>query len=418
MRYYLGPWRWRNDDDGYCSPAGAIGAIDLGRVPEMGRKASARGGCLCWTDGDLPSEFTRIGVGDAREIKRDQRLVDVMSTVTSAGKSPEGDTLADMILDCLLLGAEPLGLSAPRVAEPDCSGWHHLHLWGHGQAHVTAQRFEWGSSRVTSILQASLRDQFRDLHRDAAAGKLRDNLHHLRVLDFWCEQFRVDDWREFVPKSLHKDIPGRLKHETTITDSFNRADNANLGTSSGGWSWTAVAFSSGWGIASNVASNSTNGSIYRADSDLSSSNHYAQAAATASGTTSFVGMCVRFASAANTHYNGMARNNATTTYRLRKMVSGTSTTLNDVSTTAFSSGTIKTEINGTSLTIYNGVSAVNGPITDSSISGNTRTGVVNSVGPGGTLDSFEAADLAASGVTYVQTEKTWRGYRRGYYTFK
>lgn len=416
MKYYLGPWLWSGEHDGYAPPPGAVGAIDLGRVPEMGRKASSRGGCLCWTDGDLPSEFTQLGSGDAREIKRDQRIVDTLSTVTSAGKSPEGDTLAEMILDCLLLGSDPLGLSGPHVAEPDSSGWNHLHLWGHGNSHVTAQRFEWGKSRVTSILQACLRDQFRSLHQDANAGKLRDKFHHLRVLDYWCEQYRLDDWREFVPKSLQKDTPGRIRHETTITDSFTRANAGTLGSSAEGWSWTTVAGS--WQIVSNAAANiGTQGSA-RAGSDLSSTNHYAQGTVTPSGISAGCGCCVRFATSADTYYLGWGRNNATITYRLRKQVAGTGTTLNDVNTTAFTGGVLKTEANGSSLTLYKAGSVVNGPITDTSITTGTRCGVAVQASAGGTVDDWSAADLAASGVTYVQTERTWRGYRRGYHTYK
>jgi hypothetical protein len=127
---------------------------------------------------------------------------------------------------------------------------------------------------------------------------------------------------------------------------------------------------------------------------------------------------VRFATSADTYYLGWGRNNASITYRLRKQVAGTGTTLNDVNTTAFTGGVLQTEINGSSLTLYKTGSAVNGPITDTSITTGTRCGVATQASTGGTVDDWSASDLSAGGVTYVQTERTWRGFRRGYYTYK
>jgi hypothetical protein len=266
------------------------------------------------------------------------------------------------------------------------------------------------------LLKAALRDQFRELHRDASEGKLRDRLQHLRVLDYWCEQYRVDDWCDFVRQLLQKDVRGRVKHETTITDAFTRADAGTLGTSAEGWSWTTVTGT--WQIVSNAAANVGSTGSARAGSDLSSTNHYAQGTVTPSGTSAGCGCCVRFATSADTYYLGWGRNNATVTYRLRKQVAGVGTTLNDVNTTAFSGGVLKTEANGSSLTLAKDGATVNGPVTDTSITTGTRCGVATQAGSGGTVDDWSASDLAASGMTYVQTEKQWRGYRRGYYTFK
>lgn len=253
------------------------------------------------------------------------------------------------------------------------------------------------------------------MFHDAHDGKLRDDKQHLRVLDFWCEQHKIDDWRQFVPQALHKHVPGRVRHETTITDTFDRTNASSLGTSSGGWSWANGAIS-GWGISSNKANATVNGNLARAQSDLSSANHYAAGDVVTSGTTAAVGLCVRYSTSADTHYNGWGRNNSSPTYRLRKVVSSTPTNLNDVSTTAFSSGTLKIEINGTSLALYKDGVVVNGPVTDSSIAGNLRTGLINSVATGGTVDNFQASDLSASSIVYVQLERWARGYARGIWT--
>lgn len=413
MKYYLGNWRWDSGEDAYCAPDGAVGAIDLGAVTDMSAPASSRPGCLCWAEGALPSEYTLLGEGDVRQITRTQRIVDALASVTAGKKRPAGATLQSLIHNCLTDCADPLGEGAPRVAEPALDGWIDLWLWGHGRVH--GERFEWGTSTHTAVLKASLRQQFADLFADAQNGKLCDDKQHLRVLDFWCDQFRIDDWRQFVPQKLHKHVPGRVRHETTITDTFDRTNASTLGTSSGGWSWVNGAIS-GWGISANKANSTVNGNLARAQFDLSSANHYASGDAVPSGTTAAVGLCVRYSASADTHYDGWARNNATTTYRLRKVVSGTATNLNDVSTTAFASGSLKTEINGTSLSLYKDGVVVNGPVTDSSIAGNLRTGLVVVLGTGGTIDNFQASDLSASSTVLVQLESWARGFSRGMWT--
>lgn len=413
MNYYLGHWRWDATEDAYCPPVGAVGAIDLGAVTDMGTRAASRPGCLCWSQDRLPSEYTLLGTGDVRQIRRSPLIVDALASLTAGKKRPAGATLQSLIHNCLTDCADPLGEGAPRVAEPAMDGWCDLWLWGHGRVH--GERFEWGTSTHTALVQASLRKQFAEMFHDAHDGKLRDDKQHLRVLDFWCEQHKIDDWRQFVPQALHKHVPGRVRHETTITDTFDRTNASSLGTSSGGWSWANGAIS-GWGISSNKANATVNGNLARAQSDLSSANHYAAGDVVTSGTTAAVGLCVRYSTSADTHYNGWGRNNSSPTYRLRKVVSSTPTNLNDVSTTAFSSGTLKIEINGTSLALYKDGVVVNGPVTDSSIAGNLRTGLINSVATGGTVDNFQASDLSASSIVYVQLERWARGYARGIWT--
>lgn len=412
MKYYLGHWLWDSAEDAYCPPVGALGAIDLGAVTDMGVRASSRPGCLCWSNDPLPSEYTLLGSGDVRQITRTPKIVDALAKLTSGQKKPAGATLQALIHNCLTDCADPLGEGAPRVAEPAMDNWVDLWLWGHGRVH--GERFEWGTSTHTAIVQASLRRQFNELFYDAHSGNLRDDKQHLRVLDFWCEQYKIDDWRQFVPQALHKHVPGRVRHETTITDTFDRSNASSLGTSSGGWTWANGAVS-GWQILSNVANATVAGCMARAQSDLSNANHYATGDVVPSGTSAGVGLGVRYSSSLDTHYDGWGRNNTTVTYRLRKVVSGTTTNLNDVSTTALTSGTLKTEINGTALSLYrNGVS-VNGPITDSSIAGNLRTGIITS-GTGGTLDNFLASDIASSSTVFVQLECWARGFARGIWT--
>src|SRR5690606_29965122 len=119
-----------------------------------------------------------------------------------------------------------------------------------------------------------LRRHFRQHFDDAQAGRIRQE-HHRRVLDYWCEKHRLNgdrDWEQLVPSDLRRHVEGRLRHETVVSDDFNRSDGS-LGSSSEGWSWAEVAGS--WSIASNVATQSTTASAgaARAEFDLSSDDH-------------------------------------------------------------------------------------------------------------------------------------------------
>src|SRR5262245_60900861 len=179
---------------------------------------------------------------------------------------------------------------------------------------------------------------------------------------------------------------------STITDNFNRADQTNLGTSSEGWSWSNV--NDRWDIASNQAKPGTAAdSISRADSDLASADHYAQIDVT---TTPDVGgncsIAARFASAADTAYHFLFKNQNTSTWRIFKRVAGSFTQLSSADETVPATPfTIKIECNGTSLAAYkDGVSKTT--VTDSAISTGTRAGIyTNEILT--RLDNFQAADL-------------------------
>lgn len=416
MKYYLGPWRWNADDPCYEAPAGSIGAVDFGLIAEMASvNTSGRQGCLCWVDDSrsLGSEYALLGSGDVREITRSQRLVDAMSANIPGKAKPQGATLADMILDLLLDSADPIGLSAPNLMHPGTDGWCDLWMQGHGR--VKGQRFEWGRTPVTLKLKQSLRSQFQRNFDDAHARIFRDSQQHLKILDMWCEKYHVDDWAEFVPPGLLAHVPGRVPHSTTISDNFNRSDDATgLGTSSGGWSWSNTRFE--WNIVSNLAQGQDDGSEVRAESDLSSSDHYSQGDWDYGGNIAYGSPSVRFDGSARTFYTGGARNSGTSTYRLRKLVSGTATNITTVNTTAVTNGTLKTTINGSSLELARNGSSVAGPSTDTAITSGTRTGLY-STGAGFTvtIDNFEAADLAASSILYTQLERTPRGILSGAY---
>lgn len=190
---------------------------------------------------------------------------------------------------------------------------------------------------------------------------------------------------------------GREQPRTTITDSFNRADQAGLGTSSEGWSWSEVTNQND--IVSNQAQATVGNALNlsRADQDLSSDDHRAEfdIIAIGSNSASFIGPVARFSSSEATGYIARRFGTNSNSFALAKIVAGTITALGTPETTATTHPVI--ECNNSDISRYDGVT-LKETITDTSITGNLRTGIIQRTGavPSGyQVDDFEAADLAA-----------------------
>lgn len=194
-----------------------------------------------------------------------------------------------------------------------------------------------------------------------------------------------------------------IRGGATISESFNKADSATLGPD---LSWTDV--DSSMDVVSNKAqgpAGAINDAHSRADSDLATSNHYAQGNVTivSSGTATdnFIGTCVRFDPAAFTLYHWIYRmGSGGNTMRLRKIVTSTITQLTNATGSVSADDLVKISINGSSLTGYkNGI--VQATASDGSITGFVRTGICTQVGDTAatppTIDNFRAGDGTGQG---------------------
>lgn len=193
---------------------------------------------------------------------------------------------------------------------------------------------------------------------------------------------------------------------TTITDNFNRANNAtSLGSSSEGWSWTAV--DGTWGIDSNAAIQSvqSQNNSARAEIDLATVNHYAQLTLASLTANLLVGgVCTRFAAAAKTFYCYVWRT-STTRYSLFKCVTGTFTLIGTGGAVKADGDVIKLESNSSNQhTGYRNGAVDLAAVTDTSITTGLRTGMVMNRDAGGqpTYDNFSAADLPSSASPIVR----------------
>ena len=404
--------------DCFAPPPGVLGTIDLASLSQQASVNASRPVGLFWTSGGvLPSEYTLIGDGDCREIAGTTAMQSAFRSLT--GYRPQGDRLVNLILDCLQGGADPDGQSGPLPIVPNYDGW--MEVWMAGHSRVLCERFEWGKtgsrgSNHTAKLKQLLRNQFAKLMDDAQKGKLKDSQHYRRVLDAWCDKFNLqgaEDWREFVPQGLQNDVPGRLKHETTITDAFTDTNGTalNAHTTGGGWSWDEGTDS--WDIQSNQArkdSNSSGGNYAWAATDLSSSDHYSQATiVTYSDDEGVVARVDGNTSAYLGRYEDSGGK-----YEIYKRVSGGYTNIASGPGSWSNGNVARLTCNGSSITLYkDGVSAIN--VTDTAVTGTLRCGIVSN-STSGAHDSFEAADLSAGGILFTQLERSIRGLNRGMYT--
>lgn len=198
----------------------------------------------------------------------------------------------------------------------------------------------------------------------------------------------------------------RPARAVSIAEDWNCADSASLTCD---LTWTEIE-GSNWQILTNRANMSLpSGAVQsaRADSDLATDDHYAQATlvswtGTAGGIYGAV-FCRKDSTATVTYYVFRAQTNFTPEHDMYKYVSGTATQLGSTDATDPVAGeVIRVEADGSTITgKINGATSV-GPVTDTAITGNLRTGIYGYMdGAGDTinLDDFSAADLAAAGCT-------------------
>ncbi len=415
-KIYRGPWEWNAAEFCWTSPAGFVG-LDLRPLQQQATTGGTPGIGIFVGSGTLSKDYDLLGTGTLRDVKSTQRMKDALP-----GKfRPRGDDLLGLILDILTEGADPDGIDGPKPLMPSSEG--RLELFIPGQS-PHYESFRWGD-RYTSKVRDVIRRDFTQTMADAQAGKLRDAEHHRRVLDAFCDKFGVVDWKEFVPDRLQKDIPGRLRHETSISDDFNRS-NGGLGTN-----WTAVSAGTVTGtlaIASNsVQSSSGSGATSSSyfNSSLSSADHYSQVSVTAlnnggGGGRNWVSGSARADSSGNQYnYQATKDSGGVARRRLLKFVSGTATSLNDSSGAISLADLFQIRVSGSTISGYLNGSSISS-LTDTSITSPVAAGVAafNGSGTAGDakLDDFSAVDLAASGILLTQLEGFPRGVTRGMYT--
>lgn len=212
-----------------------------------------------------------------------------------------------------------------------------------------------------------------------------------------CKPIRPEVDGEYRIYLANQQIYGRappsLKHGT-ITDDFNRSNSSSLGSSSEGWSWTQLDGSHG--ISSNRAVQDQGFGGYstaRADSDLGSTDCYAQVATYSNGDG---GPILRKDNTGTLTYYLFHFPGDGTVKILKRQGGGGFTSIAGPAAVTYGAGKIlRGEADGSTITIYyDGVQEAQ--TTDSDISTGQYAGIFD-YSDGSTKDDFEASALEAGG---------------------
>lgn len=389
--YAIGPYtRYREGGITFTvPPAGATG-IDLRSIP--GHADLTYG--LFWSDKPFGQDYRAVGRGDLRDITNAPR--DVIASMFGL-RTLAGDTLADLIWGLLTVDADPNGENRAPPIMPTRRRQMELVLSGHGP--VAQKRFEPGLSEAPPVRDL-LQRQYRRIRQAALDGLLKDDVHHRRVLDYWCEKYGLtEDY--FRPPDLPPET--RVGHETTITESFNKTDGS-LGPD---LTWVDFHNSGVYEVVSQAAERVASSlGATRANSALSSDDHYAQAEFSSlafSDRTAGV-MARQAGDATQTYYMALA--DGPTNGETWKIISGSNTSVGAQGGTFAAGDVIQLECDGSTITRKKNGSTQNST-TDTAISGNLYTGLasVHAIAGSPAVDNFEAADLS-SGTTVNASTKT------------
>jgi len=367
---YLGTWEM--GADGWQGPGGnAIGSLDL-----RGDSAIPGPGLFVYAGSKThPNLILALGSDLDRELSISERQ-DMRGML---GIMPQPGSLRKTLYD--LWNVHPGAAWKPVMP----TGTLAMELYLPGFGLVQREPFtNFGEfPRIIPTIAANYRALATDVERQKYLGAL-------------MLQYHTDNHRQFIPPGMPPLIP--IPPSTQINENWDCADSGAITCQ---LTWTVI--EGDLDISGNeVVTVGTGRGTGRADSDLSTDNHYSQADETiATGSTGSrtTGVIARKdATATLTYYESVAIWD-TLTLRLRKRVAGTFTTLVSVADATLTLGafiSLKVEVNGSTIKLFkNGVEQLS--TTDTAITGNLRCGVSGLAGTTGNarIDNFQASDLTA-----------------------
>ncbi len=398
MRYGLYPWTWDSEQQEHRPPDGAVCCLDLRPLPEQAKQEQSGGwGFFAWNGGgDPPSDVISLGDGDCRSLQPTTSQRDELRLRLGLSANPQGATLVDVIGDVLGSLADPTGQARPKPLMPIAGIGYEIHLASHSRVwqldydprETLAASPRGRANKVRDVIRATIAEARRNGGPELAAKVLGDVLRRhgytKQEVDEGASGKRAEWARLIRPADLAAMGGAAFKPkrpQTSYTDDFNRSDASSLGAG-----WSSYLASAEYGISGNKCIGgkaATWGSSViesaRYDSDVSSADHWTQATITSydvSGSDSWLGAMSRFSSSAHTGYfwAHVSRSYALSN-RLSKVVSGTETTLSTPNMTNASGDVVQCRCSGSTISgRTNGVEKAS--VTDTSITGNTRGGLV------------------------------------------
>lgn len=406
MRFWLGPWTWEATPiPNWRPPTGTLSSLDLRSNEQAGTLGPAPVG-----DGlFVTANGTNLG-GDYDLVGQAASPGDAMLNLTRRtawrdrfGLSgiPAGPALTDVLLQHMTIFSDPAGEDRVKPLVP--SGrtvggvWEIKYQLWLGGALATSKPFSLADLETTPLLDC-LRRAYREQREDSFAGR-SPSQHYRKFLGGLRRKYRIPH-TNFIPGDLPDE--GWLPPETTITESFNKADSTTLGPDQ---SWTEVV--TDWEVFSNQARYVSGITAdARCEGVVSSADHYGQASLITLNTAADAGFgaAARFAAAANTYYMAWVRE-PDNTQRIYKRVAGTLTELTSGTTLTISLPELyKCECNGSTIKGYQ-AGVERSSVSDSSITTGVRGGIAGYSGSTAPVcDLFEVSDLAAAGAFHLKTK--------------
>ena len=458
---YIGRWAWvapvggpDPQEEYWAAPYPAVGGVDLRTAAQAGA-AGGPGGLGLFILPTKPVDATLLYLGDnldgsiSNPVRRN--LEDRLGLVRNSITSNVVRTLLWQMMNAL---ADPTGLLRWKPITPTAAGVMELHLggfslayaelyshvrypqvmevvkadWrrlriecGTAQARLDAAGLSWerAQARIAGLKAMKTRDpevvRSPQWQRLVEVCALPEPVLYRRMLTALSEKYRMTP-REMLDLWGEAQVEP-LPHSTTITESFNVANQDALGPD---LSWTEMD-ASDWDVVSNAAelitNATTNNSPARADTDLATDDHYAEATllAQAGAGTRNGGVIARKDSTTTlTYYHFDVLPQASNAWRTFRRSTGTFTAIGvDTAVSWVSGDVIKGQADGSSIQRFkNGVSQ--DTVTDSIITGNLRSGITARTA-GWRLDVFTGADVAAAAALNLERieRHTLRGVMRG-----
>ena len=393
--YYLGQWEWNSNPVDSLYPRWEApheefitGAIDLRSIPQQSLAGGSPQGYAIFSYSQTVNGMTYLGNDVNGNVPN--QIKNKLKNKLGITETITGSNFVDVLWEVLTVLADPTGNTRWKPLMPGVNGRMNLKLGRAGKikeiALVPFESPEWDN--VLAVLHNDYKRML-DTEPYRVIAK---------VLDFWEHKYKVP-YQTFIPNGVIQ--IASLPHETTITESWNCSDSDDISCD---LTWTQVA--GDIDIVNNKARFPTNGGKRgRAESDLSSDDHYAQVDGflTDGGSDEGqVGAMVRFDSAADNNYFGGYNSFSAPSWRLRieKTTAGTTSSIlgPDTSGSISTTPTVKLLANGSSIELFvDGSPAID--LTDSSHTGYVRAGIQGYDALGGPyeVDNFVAADLAAAG---------------------
>ena len=403
MKFYFGEWAkdpsvpWMRR----AAPWEARWAFDFSNLEACGSKAQRSGMGLFVVNDDvnLPTDYILLHEGgwDTAPVERNREN---FRRLTGSAVC-DGDTFQDWLLSALLFGGDPQGLDHFKPLMPSSRTWQ-LPLPDRG---LWWKQFDINAPEAQTY-QEMKQLEYAEMYARAKAGDLIgpkgvDEEFHRKYLDFVGKQMGISNPEDFfIPDHLPKE--GRVPHETTYSESFNKANSATLGPD---LTWTKVA-GTGAEVVSNQCDMVTTSGFdecrARAEHDVSTSDLYVQFTLAAIGNLGGTSAMGRYQSGADSgyHFGILQYDTASYQWAFAKWEAGTETEYpidgeDDLTTVPTIGHVIRFEVSGSTLTGYsNSVQLIQ--TTDTTFATGTRGGFrILEDGGAATIDAWSIGDLTS-----------------------